>query len=105
MNIGGSSVTSSCYPSCLNRIPSNNRQFYGILPCVSTSIITPQDKALCGLISNTNINKYYSYWSCDINGKTISEPCGTNNYIWNGITCLNNIIVGLTISSYYTKGK
>ena len=57
---------------------------------------TAQEYALCKIIAHTNVDEYYSEWSCDSNGFPMTDPCDINSKGWGMLNCQDGQIVQIS---------
>ena len=50
---------------------------------------------ICSLIAATDVELYYTMWSCDVDGQPITNPCSTQ---WTGLNCTNTTDIGIITS-------
>lgn len=83
-----------------------------LLSVVLTAMAAPtaQDNALCGLIAATEVHespriptsgKYM--WQCTPEGIVANDPCNSTVF-WAGVTCRNDVLVDIDLSTYTIKG-
>lgn len=75
-----------------------------------SALPTGQDNALCGLIAATQVHDSHRLpdsskyqWQCTPEGIVENDPCNSTLF-WAGITCRNNILVELDLSTFLIKG-
>ena len=92
----------TCFASCLESVGTKS---LGSLDTPGCS--TPLQTALCDFAAATNIVSVagFSAWACDEARITTTDPCDAANSgaaVWNGLTCVHNVVTEMSISSLPT---
>ena len=76
-----------------NCIKYNDNVFYDVTIAIGP---TPTSiNPICSLIAATDVELYYTMWSCDVDGQPITNPCSTQ---WTGLNCTNTTDIGIITS-------
>ena len=93
----GTNPLITCAPVCLTSV--GDRDIPGTVCAVPSS----QDQGICSFIAATNIESFYTDWSCNTDGLTATDPCGAT--IWNNIACSQGYVSLISVKSVGVSGK